>query len=275
MGDRAPYRRVYGVDFSGGARAGRKIWVTSARADGSLLRVAACRRGDELPGSGPGRETCLAALRDLVARERDAAFGCDFPFGLPEPLVEAPTWNEFVRRFSCRYERRSAEEFRVDCCQQSGGGDLRRCTDREARTPFAAYNLRLYRQTFHGIRDVLAPLVEAGDAWVAPLQAPQPDRAVILEVCPASTLKAAGQYAPYKGSTEARRARRVTILRWLAARGVELADETIAPHLLADDEGDALDSLVAAFATWRTVSSGPVAAWANRPGYEREGYVYV
>jgi hypothetical protein len=150
-------RRVYGVDFSGAADAGKKIWFTQGVSEGGSLHIEACYQGADLPDSGVRRDRCLAALRDLIARETDSAIGLDFPFGLPRELVKMDTWEDFALSFPDRYA--SPEVFRETCCATTDGSELKRVTDRESHTPFSPYNIRLYRQTYFGISDVLAPVV--------------------------------------------------------------------------------------------------------------------
>ena len=79
-----------------------------------------------------------------------------------------------------------------------GRKELRRVTDIEARTPLSPYNRRIYKQTYYGIRDVIAPLIASGAACALPMQAAIPDRAWLLEICPASTLELMGLRESYK-----------------------------------------------------------------------------
>src|SRR5207237_1417043 len=94
---------VFGLDFSGGARAGGKIWLAGGAFDGARLNVDRCLRGAALPSSGPERERCLVALRAFIAAQGDSAFGCDFPFALPLSLMAKESWEAFVRGFAGRY----------------------------------------------------------------------------------------------------------------------------------------------------------------------------
>lgn len=242
---------MFGIDFSGAADAGRRTWIARGTVPpGGPPAVQECRSADSLPGSGPRREAALEALRSLIGRERGAVFGLDVPFGLPAPLAAAPGWEEFVTSFPERY--REPEGFRRACLASAGGVELKRAADRAARTPFSPYNLRLYRQTFFGIREVLAPLVRSGAARALPMQAPDPGKPWLLEVCPASTLKRTGLYQPYKGRDPARRAARRRILESLEGRG-ELAPlpPEVRRAAVEDPAGDALDSLLAFLAAAR------------------------
>jgi len=265
-------RRVYGVDFSGAAMAGRKIWIAKGVAGEHSLRLEACFQAQDLPGAGPRRAAALAALRQLIADEAGACFGLDFPFGLPRPLATEPDWEAFIGQFARRFG--DVQQFRADCLRAAQGRELKRVTDVESRTPFCCYNLRLYRQTYYGIRDVLAPLVQDGLVCVLPMQPMVPGRAWLLEICPASTLKRYGLYQPYKGRGMAQGAARQRLVACLEQQGVRLeaAQRSV---ILDDHDGDALDSLIAAWTVWRALQHPEGIAVNTHPAYGYEGYVYV
>jgi len=269
-----PRRKVYGGDFSGAVDAGRRIWIATGAIQRKTLQIEQCQRGEDLHGSGRGRDRCLAALRDFIRKEADAVFGLDFPFGLPAGLVEEKGWEEFVRAFPKRYA--SPEEFREACRGTADGRELRRITDVASRTPFSPYNLRLYRQTYFGIRDLLAPLVADRSAYVLPMQSALPGVPWILEICPASLLKREGLYAPYKGTTRGHGRARARILDRLEASGeLSLPAAKVRRAVVADPNGDALDSVLAALGTFRALRNpDPVTPLRNR-AYTLEGYVYA
>ena len=272
-------RRVHGVDFSGAVNAGDAIWIAGGAVTSRGLELEDCRPASRLPGGTRARDGALAALRNWIAAQGEAAIGLDFPFGLPWPLSRGyNNWEAFVRAFPSRHL--SAEAFRAHCRVRAGGRELRRETDLVARTPFSPYNLRMYRQTWHGIRQVLAPLVAAEAVCVPPMQTLRPDRPWLLEICPASTLKRMGLYRPYKGKTRPHRAMRREILAHLqAAAGLRLP-AALRGVILADRGGDALDSVIAAV-TARLLLRGASAALfpALPPSVARkaalEAWVYV
>jgi hypothetical protein len=275
-------RRIYGVDFSGAKDAGRRIWIARGVSQGDSLRIDACYRTDALPGSGRKRAECLVALRDFTAGQKASAFGFDFPFGLPRPLVEGKRgWEDFVLSFPDDYPNPDA--FRGLCREAAGGRELKRITDVESKTPFSPYNLRLYRQTYFGIRDVLYPLVQDQLACVLPMQADVdrasdacPDRPWILEICPASTLKREGLYRPYKGRSDVHRLAREWVLDQLDAReAVCVPADGLRSMILDDRGGDALDSVIAALATYRALRDPQPIAVEDSAAYALEGFVYV
>src|SRR5512141_2705512 len=96
-------QRIIGIDFSGGANAGRKIWIASGRVDNGVLLVEHCLRGEALPGSSRRRAECLAALRAHIRSTGEALIGLDFPLGLPRVLMNGQTWLQFIRGFADRF----------------------------------------------------------------------------------------------------------------------------------------------------------------------------
>ena len=219
------------------------------------LSITACAPIGQWAGAGAGREDCHKALVELIATSPDAVFGCDFPFSLPEFLMQGRSWSRFAEEFARQFSM--PEDFREHCRKLADGTERRRVCDREARVPFAAYNLRIYRQTFYGVRDVLAAAVARQAAAVIPMQEYAANKAWIVEACPASTLKSLGVYRPYKGATKAHRAQRGRILDCLHETGLIAAvDGRLRAMLLADQGGDALDSVIAAAATARAYKDG-------------------
>ncbi len=275
-------RQVYGVDFSGAASAGKKIWITRGVIEGDTLRIEACYRAADLPGSSAlaaqvqarqDRDRCLASLRDFVQREAASAFGLDFPFGLPQTLVTEDTWEDFILSFADRYPE--PEAFRDACRTIAGGSELKRVTDRESHTPFSPYNIRLYRQTYFGIRDVLAPLVWDGSVCVLPMQPALPGRPWVMEICPASTLKRENLNKSYKGKGQGRYGTRTYILAEIERRASLSIPEPLRSAILVDHEGDALDSVVAASAVFRVLRNPGGLAIGSNASYALEGYVFV
>ena len=189
------------------------------------------------------------------------------PFGLPYPLVRRyRDWEAFVRAFPGRHP--TPEAFRAHCRAADGGRELRRVTDGDARTPFSPYNLRMYRQTYHALRDVLAPLVERDAVRVPPMQSPRSldgERPWLLEICPAVTLKRMGLYRPYKGREPRHAAMRRAILAALEPATPLLLPRALRRKILADTEGDALDSVIAACTAFRLLAHGVAALYPVLP----------
>lgn len=205
--------------------------------------------------------------------ERRSAFGIDFPFGLPQGLVKEKDWEAFVLSFPQKYP--NAEEFRKSLYISSGGYELKRATDKKCHTPFSPYNLRLYRQTYFGICEVLSPLIRNHLVCVLPMQKALADKTWLLEVCPASTLKQARLYSPYKGSSRSHYSARTRILAWVEEACRIPFPGAVRLAVLGDEYGDALDSAVAAVATFRAIRNRVHIATVDNDTYLREGYVFV
>lgn len=271
-------RAIYGIDFSGAKDAGNKIWIAKGVPDGKRLLVSECYSASEHTNLRKGIEDCLPALVNLVKSETSAAFGFDFPFGLPSSLVQkrAKTWEDFVLEFPTRYK--SAEAFREACRQTDRGSELKRQTDIEALTPFSPYNLWIYKQTYYGISEVLRPFVRNGHACILPFQEPVAGKPWILEVCPASTLKRLMKVGvpSYKGSEEDKRENRREILGVVMKEGVAFVkDAGLEEKIIANKGGDALDSVIAALAVFRALRLQHVPPGGDKSSYAIEGYVFA
>ena len=264
-----PETRILGIDFSGAGDAGRKVWIAEGRlTDAGAFELERCVPAIELPGGGVQPEQAIPAVARHLARLTDARIGCDFPFSLPRDLITARTWRSFALRYAAEFA--DAETFRSIMRSRHNRIEHKRVTDRIASTPFNAYNLRVYRQTWWGIAGVLSPLVRAGRAIVRPQQKLVARIPILIEICPACTLKSIGLYPPYKGREAAHRNARKRILDHFIDRGALVPPPKCMRQLLLDNQGgDALDAVIGAIATAR-------ADLAKEPdAYERlEGRVY-
>jgi hypothetical protein len=277
-------RHIYGVDFSGAKDAGKRIWIARGIAEGRKLRIEGCCQASSFPGAGNDRNSCLAALRDFIAREKNSIFGADFPFGLPDKVIQelfkVVTWAEFVRDF---YETFSSpENFRKTCWKAAGSSELKRITDKYSKTPFSPYNLRVCYQTYYGIHDILYPLVSADRARVLPMQSVERGKTIIIEICPASTLKQLEKqpngknlYKTYKGKEY--RNQRLQIVDALMKTNLISIPDSIRTIALNDNGGDALDSIIAAYSTFYASCKHFAVEDKKdcKKDYHLEGYVFV
>jgi hypothetical protein len=140
-------RVFHGVDFSGASGYQAKIWV--ATYDGSA------------PAAAVGGFS-YARLVERMARSgedgRRHLWLVDSTFGLPREMLERHEvpldWSSsalWLATFP------SPRDWRHDVRAVSRRED-RRSTDRIARTPFAPMNLRMFKQTYQCIVNVLLPL---------------------------------------------------------------------------------------------------------------------
>jgi len=274
---------VFGVDFSGAKLAGTAIWIAHARPIGSKLRLVSLQRLADLAGTAE-RAVALRYLVEMIRRSVDALWGMDFPFGLPIEIYDSDClWRGQLAHVSeCGLD---AYNFGLWCCERARevGKTLhiRRATDGEARTPFDCYHYRIIYQTFHGMRDVLLPLVGGRGTAVLPFEYAKlrSARRAIVEACPSSTLKRMGvPHQNYKqpagGALSAKRRRtRLTILAAMS-REIEISDSQ-RRIIMRNPGGDALDAVIAAvgtFAAWREADHAVI---ARHPRYRLEGKLYV
>jgi hypothetical protein len=280
------------VDFSGSEKDGsKKIWIAEGCATSGKLRIDDCQAAAERFGNMKLSQT-LAKLCQLISGKRNCVFGFDFPFGLPCALVEKATWKQFLLAFPKIYT--DANSLRDACRTASGRKELKRLTDARSVTPFSPYNLRIYQQTYWGLAEVIRPLVNGGHALALPMQNLDcKGKAILLEVCPASTLaherqsdiaewskfveENAKRNPSYKkGTAGDTRAIRERILSYFEGKySLSFAVDEVRTRVLNDVEGDALDSVIAAFAAHRALNDGFVTTPTDRRAYRIEGYVYL
>jgi hypothetical protein len=264
-------RRVLGVDFSGAADAGRKIWIAECRRGrGHRLTLIDLLPASALAGGGIAPAVAIAALARHVVREPDTIAGFDFPFTLPKAVIDRPSWRSFIADFPRRFA--DPDTFRAWALARAAGRELPRAADRAAKTPFNSYNLRIYRQTWWGIAHLIHPLLVSRRVVVRPYQPlPSAPKPILIEACPASSLKWIGFYPAYKGRGGAHRLERKAVLARLIATGLlERPPRRICDIILDNAGGDALDAVVAAVATAH-------AAIAREPDADQriEGVIYA
>lgn len=264
--------RIFGVDFSGSKTACSKIWISeSVIEDGIFHVLRTYPLKDIVPDKKKDRDSCLQALRSLITSNEDAVFGMDFPFSLPLELLFTDSWESFVSEFAGRYA--SAEQFRNEMRTFTHKKELKRLTDTEVKAPFCVYNLRLYRQTYFGIRNVILPLLIENSACMIPMQEPVEGKPWLMEICPASTLKSAGLYTPYKGKSAREKEAREYILKEMEEKGITVTSD-IKDLIIGNADGDALDSMLAAFAASKAVPEVKKIMGSLPHIYLLEGYTF-
>ena len=274
MDDAVP-ERIYGVDFGDDFESGDSIWISEATVDDDL-RVLDCRSASEWFGISDDRALVLGSLTSFLASIPDSSVaGLNFPFGLPDNLVPVDDWVTLLARFPDWFT--SPEDLRRRCLMHAelvtgNRTSLLRETD-EPLGALSPYDERLQDRTFYGIRDVLRPLVTTELVAVQPMMEPETARPSIIETYPAGTLEELELHmATYKDDTERAERHRTENLDGLEAHGVTFPSE-VRSRVLSDSGGNALDSVVAAFAAYRNTVSGLQTSWvADR---EVEGHIYV
>lgn len=271
-----PPERIYGVDFGDDFESGVALWVSEATVEDGELRVLDCRSASERFGVSGDRSLVLGSLTSFLATVPDSSVvGLDFPFGLPDELIPVDDWTTFLARFPDWFT--SPEDLHRRCLMHAELVSGNRTTIlRETDEPLGAlspYDHRLQARTFYGIRDVLRPLVTTALVAVLPMMEPTQSRPSLLETYPAGTLEELEVHvAGYKDDSERARNRRAENLDSLQDHGVELAPE-VRSRVMGDTGGNALDSVVAAFAAHRNAANDLRASWV--PQREVEGHVFV
>jgi hypothetical protein len=262
--------RVLGVDFSGAASAGDALWVTEAIPTDDGLAVQRCYRGTE--EWGRDRETAHAGLVDRVTDDDVGAVGLDFPFSLPQTLLDAQcggTWSGFVDWLASGSGPTDpgslSEACRHTAEMTSGSRDLRRETDFR-RGALCPYTNRTRSMTFYGVRDVLGKLRADDGTAVVPMQGWDADT-LVAEVYPAATFGWLGCYREGYKNVEGARDRRSENVDAVSDCSV-LVGAHRRQYL---DNHDALDSLAAAVTTAR-VADG---ARPTPAGPVTEGCIHV
>jgi hypothetical protein len=288
------FTAVFGVDFSGARLAGRTTWiarldpVAPQRTNGSAsagpeFALGALDRLDRLAGTAE-REAALAHLVRLVAESRDALWALDFPFGLPIELF--PARSRWPRQLSLVREYRADDYgLGLECVRRARAlgpkMHIRRQTDIDARAPFDPYHYRIIYQTMHGMHSVLRPLRHDRATAVLPFQYERLESAdrVLVEACPASTLKRLGlpsqNYKQPAGGPLTRRRRGVRrVIVGAIASLVHVGDRD-RRVMMRDPGGDAIDAVLAALGAAQAFVSVDHAAIARHARYPREGHLYV
>ncbi len=268
-------RRMIGLDFSGASDAANHIWLTIGNLQSNNQPVI-----DEifplyqLTNPITNRAESYRVLRKFIANSQDTITGLDFPFGLPERLCPEENWESLVQKFGDHFS--SPEAFRSYCRSHQNHRELKRRTDIDARAPFSPYNLRLYRQTFYGIRDVLSPLIQREAVCVLPMQPAHPEKPWVVEVCPACFLKRRGWYFPYKGRADSRKRHRQKLLKILTKNFfIKFNNDQMKNTLIENDPGDALDSLIAFLILAEILQTpGRFFPESLTPTHLKEGYIY-
>jgi hypothetical protein len=281
------FSNIYGVDFSGAKLAGRNTWIArlerSPRGRRPSYILAELSSLEHLCGTAE-RAVALAHLVSLVRSSEGALWALDFPFGLPvEVMGQGAMWPDQLEFLHAWGE----DDYGVglECLRRAralgGPNHIRRLTDIEAKAPFDPYHYRIIYQTFYGMRDVLGPLWRRKHTAILPFQYRRlaAARRVLVEACPASTLKRMGlphqNYKQPEGGplTPKRRRTRRVILDGLA-EDVSIS-EAQRRVMMRNGGGDALDAVIAAL--------GAVRAWAacdhrqisRHYRYPLEGHLYV
>lgn len=228
---------LHGVDFSG-ADGGGAAKIRVVERDLSAPRNPVVLRG-QFDRAGLVRAV-LASAQDGRAH----LWRVDAPSALPRELVQEfqlqPTWRSVA---AWMQEFGSPRQWRSHV-RQLIRREPRRTCERAMSTPMSPLNLRVFKQTWTFICEVLLPLADAG-VRVDPVAVPAtPSTVTICEGCSASVLLLHGWPARgYKGQGEPPKQVRADIIRRLRHAGMNIPP-AIADKAVEDEEGDLLDALL-------------------------------
>jgi hypothetical protein len=226
---------LHGVDFSGAD-------------SGGLAKIRAVTRdlGDpRRPVASMGRMDRRGLVRAILASRddgRDHLWRVDAPMGIPGEIARefgvGPAWIDVARwmqSFGSPRLWRGEVRGRVR-------REPRRTCDAEMSTPMSPLNLRVFKQTWTFVCEVLLPLAEAGVS-IQPC-VPAGGRVAVTEGCPSSVLHLHGwPRRGYKGGGDPPRRLRAEIVRLLRQHGLAIPDP-LAEEAVRDEEGDLLDALL-------------------------------
>ncbi len=255
--------RCWGVDWSGAAVAGDKIWVSELDAvTRGVVRVTC-------PWPGMKAASVIQEVATWVGSLGRGWVAFDFPFGVAEcdlvellgpGLFEPLAWG---RELGERYP--GVDDFIGSVTERGLVGKHRRGTDKQS--PFAPLLLQMIRQTYWGER--MLPLLQP-EVGIVPWS--RPGAVTVVETCPAVFLKRHGisnvGYKLVAGSRECRG----DILNSILAKKGWSCPETVRIAVEDDREGDALDAVLAGIAAF-DASAQDHSLVALLPG-ALEGHIY-
>lgn len=273
---------VFGVDFSGAAQSGKTAWLAEMHVlpGEQRLRLADLKPLGRLAGED-GRDAVCEYLVRRIRRSDQAFWGMDFPFGLPVELNLGGWPGQLAHNRSFSGDAKDYGRYLVGVSQKNSDVmHIRRTTDRETKTPFDCYHYRIIYQTFHGMGQVLAPIADDSETAVLPFTYARLSQArrVVVEACPASTLKRLGlPHQRYKQSAGkpvegVHRKTRRRILKGI--HGFVDISAYRRKIVMTDPGGDALDAVLAGMGSWHAMQNVDHESVSAHPRYSNEGYVY-
>lgn len=237
-----PYEgRALGVDWSGGKKAHKKVW--SAGVEFSPTGCSLVTVGRPFAAGGP--PTVSGGFASWLAGQSFDTAGFDFCFGLHSDHIKAlnlPASGPAAVGAATQARWQTAEGFR-----QAVGQELKRKTDVTQAAPFAPTNLRMFRQTYWGLRAMLS-VTEAVPPWS------YNTGRTVAEVLPAQVAKLIAPGCSYKKKGGA--AERTAMVAALKATCRMVVPEASEKILIDDKCGDAIDAVLAAVAAASSWASG-------------------
>lgn len=236
---------LHGVDFSG-ADSGGAAKIRVVHRDLGAPRAA-------VVAGGQFDRTALVRAVDASTRDgRAHLWRVDAPMGMALATIRelglAEEWRTVAAWMS---ECGGARPWRSRV-RDTTRREPRRVCEQAMATPMASMNLRIFKQTWTFVCEVLLPLAESG-VTIAPVL-PRPGAPVtVCEGCPASVLAAKGwAKRGYKGDGAGPATVRADLVRALRHEGMNIP-QPLAEAAIADREGDQLDALILVSEPFQTV----------------------
>ena len=225
--------RFLGVDWSGAAHAGRKVWAAAVKFDetsGPSLEFV------KRPFYGQSASTVAAGFATWLQSEDFVAAGLDFCFGVSRnhKVVGIPTTGPADLGLWVAANYPSPVDFKLAL-----GAEEKRATDRLCSSPFAPTNLRMFRQTYWGIRALAGSTLA-----ILPWGNPSAEK-VVVEILPAQMASVLCPNCRYKGNTSQARLERQRLLTAITSSSGLSVSTNDAATILDDREGDAMDAVLA------------------------------
>ncbi len=272
---------VIGFCWSGAEGAGNQIMAAKLECEKERSRLVQVWRPFT---DAPGRRDVQARFPEWLAGEARWAegrvtLGLDFPFSLAETHLRQLGLLRQALRGPAALGRGLEERFlpqgvdfteAADAFKASLGRDRERLSDCYRAVPASPAHTHSYRSTFFGLC-VLSRL----DAAFPPWDAPQSGKPTVVEVEPEHVARALCGTRTYRDDARDgvnRASTRAAILRTLRnAAGVEFEMEQAA-QVVEDEQGEALEALLAAVGAAAAQESGFYGVPPNVP--RSEGWIY-
>ena len=153
----------------------------------------------------------------------------------------------------------------------------KRLTDIDAKSPWNPIFIQLHKQTYYGINNVLYPLILNNSARIHPMQSLEESKPWVIKICPSSTLKHERLDCSFKKkgkkAKESENNRKLILQKLVEKKIITKISHEALVSALNDREGDALDSIIAAVATYRALKKN--FSIPDHELYKVEGYIYV
>lgn len=236
---------LHGVDFSGAD-------------SGGAAKIRVVTRDGAAPGApvvSAGRMDRRGLVRAILASAQDGrmhTWRIDAPMSLPaEVASEFALPADWLALAKWMHAFGSPRLWRTELRSRMRREPRRAC-DTALSTPMSPLNLRVFKQTWTFICEVLVPLSEAGIRIEPAFAGTNPD-VVVCEGCPASVLHSKGwPRRGYKGGGEPPRALRSEMIDLLREAGIDIP-AAMAEEAIRDEEGDLLDAILLVMPPFHTV----------------------